>query len=255
MAGTERRKDRPLRSWERRGGSNDRSGTSTRISEVQETEDPKSVPPNSENHELDTPPRKKTRHNRSGGGKVDKMYMTKKGAEIDMQSKTNVDERVQLQKTVTDHSQIIKEEILKGQRLSQLIKKIPGHYNQIAKLMFLCPRRSFRTYVLYLNGPTGTGKATMMFALLESIAKELDPDFYCKSGSLKKFWDMYNNQHIAWIDDPVGADPTKNQQSIQQLKNLLSTGHATVEIKYGTMVFDTKLVIITSNWAAVEMAI
>ena len=65
--------------------------------------------------------------------------------------------------------------------------------------------------------------------------------------NIKKFWDMYDNQHIAWIDDPVSADATKDQQSIQQLKNFLSTGHATIEIKYGTMAFDTKLVIITGN--------
>lgn len=43
------------------------------------------------------------------------------------------------------------------------------------------------------------------------------------------------------------TDPIRDQESIQQLKNVLSTGHTSVEIKYGSMVFDSKLVIISSN--------
>lgn len=55
---------------------------------------------------------------------------------------------------------------------------------------------------------------------------------------LKKFWD--------------GLGGSK---SIQQLKNVMSVGDCYVEVKYGTMVFDSNLLIITSNIDPMKLAV
>ena len=43
--------------------------------------------------------------------------------------------------------------------------------------------------------------------------------------------------------------------SIQQLKNIFSTGNCQIEVKFGTMVFDSPIVIITSNASARQIAL
>ena len=65
----------------------------------------------------------------------------------------------------------------------------------------------------------------------------------------------YDNQPICWIDDPVCLDTEKDMDSIQQLKNIFSTGNCQIEVKFGTMVFDSPIVIITSNASPGEIAL
>ncbi|PFX18615.1 hypothetical protein AWC38_SpisGene17016 [Stylophora pistillata] len=38
-----------------------------------------------------------------------------------------------------------------------------------------------------------------------------------------KYWDGYDNQDVAWIDDPVCPQAQKDSESVQQLKNVMST--------------------------------
>lgn len=76
-------------------------------------------------------------------------------------------------------------------------------------------------------------------------------DFYCKMGGLTRFWDGYDNQMISWIDDPIAQN---DPESIQCLKNIISTGHSLCEVKFGTMVFDSRLIIITTNDDPVTMS-
>jgi len=60
-----------------------------------------------------------------------------------------------------------------------------------------------------LWGPTGVGKTSMVFRVLKALQKADVVDYYSKGGGLKKFWDGYDNQPIAWIDDPVSPDECK----------------------------------------------
>ena len=50
-------------------------------------------------------------------------------------------------------------------------------------------------------------------------------------------------------------DADKDKDTIQHLKNVFLTGNCQVEVKYGTMVFDSKLVIISSNASPRQIAL
>lgn len=131
--------------------------------------------------------------------------------------------------------------------MSEILVEFPAMYSTIAKLMLQRPRRVLKTNVLYLWGPTGAGKTTMVYRVLSALAQRNMCDYYSKGGGLRKFWDGYDNQPIAWIDDPVTPDIGVESDSIQQLKNVMSIGDCIIEIKYGSLVFDSALLIITSN--------
>ena len=66
-------------------------------------------------------------------------------------------------------------------------------------------------------------------------------------GGLDRWFDGYNNQPIVWIDDPCTINTSFGQQTVQQLKCLISTGPMKCEIKGGNMTFDSLIIIITSN--------
>ena len=86
----------------------------------------------------------------------------------------------------------------------------------------------------------------MIHRILEACRLAATCDYYCKTGGLKKFWDGYDNEPVAWIDDPVSMTE-HDEDSIQHLKNVFSTRNISIEIKYGSLVFDSSLVIIASN--------
>ena len=50
-------------------------------------------------------------------------------------------------------------------------------------------------------------------------------------------------------------DVSKDMVSIQQLKNIFSIGNYQIEVKYGTMVFDSPILIITSNPSARQIVL
>lgn len=71
--------------------------------------------------------------------------------------------------------------------------------------------------------------------------------YYNKMGSLSKYVDGYDNQFTCWMDDPCAPDQRTNEASVT-FKNVVgSSGPCQVEIKYGSMQFDSYLIIITSN--------
>lgn len=154
----------------------------------------------------------------------------------------------------TNNSAVILERIRTGHRMSEILLEFPSMYTTIAKLMLQRPRRVLKTNVLYLWGPTGAGKTTMVYRVLSALAQRNICDYYSKGGGLRKFWDGYDNQPISWIDDPVSPEPGIETDSIQQLKNVMSIGDCIVEIKYGSLVFDSALLIITSNIHPVALA-
>lgn len=145
-------------------------------------------------------------------------------------------------------TEIIFEEIKKGTRYSKLCSIYPGQINNITKLMKFRPPRTCRTDVLYFYGPSGIGKTTTMIRVLQAIQSVNSKiDYYCKLGGLDRWWDSYDNQPIVLIDDPVGMDAAMNKEPIQRLKNVMSHGDTFVEVKGGSMVFDSSLIIIISN--------
>lgn len=72
-------------------------------------------------------------------------------------------------------------------------------------------------------------------------------DYYSKMGGLNKFWDGYDNQLVCWLDDPA-VHRTGDEESVQRFKNVISTGETLVEVKHGSMVFDSSLIIISCNF-------
>lgn len=159
--------------------------------------------------------------------------------------------------TARKKTEIIYEEIIKGTRFSKLCATYPMCMPQIARLMRFRPAREHRTDILYIHGPPGTGKTTTTLRVLKSI-RTLYPelDFYCKLGGLDRWFDGYDNQPIVYIDDPVCSNATKSgdESNVQRLKNIMSTGDVIVEIKGGTMVFDSSFIIITCNLTPRDLA-
>lgn len=93
-----------------------------------------------------------------------------------------------------------------------------------------------------LFGPPGVGKTTRIHKLLEEVYPALD--YYLKK-SLSKYWDGYDNQPIVWIDDPIPSQTQITTEQASELKSVISTGPAYVEVKYGNMQFDSRLVILS----------
>lgn len=138
--------------------------------------------------------------------------------------------------------------VKEGKRASEIVFKYPALYQSVYKLMRFRPPRVIRTSVLYYYEPPGTGKTTMVCNALRTLYN-LYPEvsYYCKLGGLSKYWDGYDNQPICWIDDPVKPHVENDEEPVQRLKTVMSTGDTLVEVKYGSMAFDSKLVIFTNN--------
>ena len=142
-----------------------------------------------------------------------------------------------------------------GFKASDILSWFPTQYNTIVKMMKFRPPRTSKTSVLHIWGPTGVGKTTLVHRVLESYRLLNVAEYYSKCGGLSKYWDGYDNQEICWIDDPVCMDAANDRESIQQLKNIFSTGNCQVEVKYGNLIFDSSIVIITSNSSPNQIAL
>ena len=106
--------------------------------------------------------------------------------------------------TKRNKSELIIADVKKGLKMSQIVMKYPGCYNQICKLMRYREPRSHRTDVVYYWGPPGTGKTTTIMRILKTIYSLYpEVDYYCKLGGLDKWFDGYDNQKIVYIDDPI----------------------------------------------------
>ena len=76
-----------------------------------------------------------------------------------------------------------------------------------------------------------------------------------KLNGFRKYWDGYDNQPIVWIEDPGAFDTRFNVDDVNAFKMLISTGSCLLlEVKYGTVQFDSYLVIVTSNVAPWDLA-
>ena len=59
-------------------------------------------------------------------------------------------------------------------------------YATIAKLMMQRPKHVIQTAVLYLWGPTGLGKTSMVFRVLKALAKLGLVDYYSEGGGVEE---------------------------------------------------------------------
>ena len=140
-------------------------------------------------------------------------------------------------------------------RCKEIAQQYPMMIEKIYKLARYRPPRTFRTNVLYVHGPSGMGKTTSIYSVLKYLRDQRIISFYCKVGGLSKFCDGYDNDDVMWIDDPISVSARGDLESVQRFKNIMSTGDVLVEVKYGTMVFDSPLIIISSNMHPQDMAI
>ena len=125
---------------------------------------------------------------------------------------------------------------------------------KVYKLARFRPPRCFRTEVLYIYGESGTGKTTSIWNVLKYLQDNNYLTYYAKMGGLDKYFDGYDNQDIVWIDDPISNQDRPNNENVQRFKNIMSTGDTLVEVKFGSMVFDSKMIIVTSNLHPQKMA-
>ena len=160
-------------------------------------------------------------------------------------------------KNVRTKNEEIMDMILEKKRCSKICRKYPQLLQNVYKLARFRPQRAFRTDLIYYYGPPGTGKSMTVSKVLNTIRK-LYPtaDYYAKMGGLIKYFDGYDNQPICWIDDPVSPAVcrTGDEEPVQRFKTVVSTGEVLVEVKHGSMVFDSSLIIVTSNMDLRDMA-
>ena len=121
-------------------------------------------------------------------------------------------------------SSIIMDMVKRGMRSSSIVSQFPSMYPQIMKLMRYRPPRQHKTQCLYVYGPTGLGKTTCIDRCLTAFKEQFNIDYYKKLRGLSKFWDSYDNEPIVYIDDPVKANVQYNEDDVQGLKNILSSG-------------------------------
>lgn len=128
-----------------------------------------------------------------------------------------------------------------GKTLMEIANEYPSqivkHSGGIQKLINLKnPRRFFKTEVVWLYGPTGTGKSRYAWTAA--------PEAYMKSSS-HKWWDGYIGQDVVIVDDfrPSSALP------FSFILNLFDRYPLSVEIKGCMVEFISKKIFVTSPFS------
>ena len=139
----------------------------------------------------------------------------------------------------------------------EILDSFPTMSKQILSHMHLRPGRKEKTMCCYVAGPTGIGKTYAFNKILQRIRNAYPhiTTYYKAHGFNKDYWDGYMNQPIVVIDDPSQPTNPFNMATVSETyKNILSTGEFICNVKYGSMQFDSHLVIICSNIPARQMA-
>ena len=123
----------------------------------------------------------------------------------------------------------------------------------IKQLLPLHVKRWNRTDCIYFYGETGVGKTTNLTRVLNYMRENATLDYYYKVAGLSKFFTGYNWNDIVVIGDPVEPD-SYSKDDVQMLKSIINEHEREVEIKGSSMPWDTRLLIITSNIAPIELA-
>jgi len=145
----------------------------------------------------------------------------------------------------------IKKKIDKGEKFKDLIKDDNNFENGI-KFMnnliryesLLQKHRDFKTKVIVIYGPSGTGKSV----LANTIPDKLNYSKYnldvIKDGI--PHFERYNNEEAVIIDDYSGQGDTCIEYFM--FLKLIDRFALTVNVKYGSAIFNAKIIIITSNF-------
>lgn len=100
-----------------------------------------------------------------------------------------------------------------------------------------------RPMVYWIHGATGTGKSRAAAELIQRIVEKRGWSFWRHNGSLQWF-DGYNRQEIAWIDDYRFSG--RGSTEFAHLLNLLDVYPLRVPIKGGFVQWTPKFIIITA---------
>jgi hypothetical protein len=111
--------------------------------------------------------------------------------------------------------------------------KFHNGFRQMANLQ-LQEQRNWKTKILWLYGPTGTGKSRAAYSLASD-----DLRLYYKDPT-NKWWDGYTDQQVAVVDDY-----RQDMCTFATLLRLFDRYPMPVEVKLGTVQFRFKWIIIT----------
>lgn len=153
----------------------------------------------------------------------------------------------------TKTSDIIREKIIEGEKPLELYKQFPGCIPMIKNLLPLHVNRYEKTVCSYIYRGTGVGKTTNLKRVLNFYEQHHDINHYYKISGLSKFFNGYNFEDIVVIDDPIEPDITQREE-VQMFKSIINEHKRHIEIKGSSMPWDTRLVIITANVSAHELA-
>ena len=111
-------------------------------------------------------------------------------------------------------------------------------------------KRRFTRQMIYIWGPPGTGKSTIVMDLCNAIQKAYGYQTFNKGIGLSKWYDGYNYEDIIWIDDPAlsfSDNTDKRVEAAMSFKNILSVTASTQEVKFSHKTVDVSLMILTCN--------
>ena len=164
---------------------------------------------------------------------------------------TNMDLNKYLEEKTSEKSkhELAMDMVLAGVRPNTIIKKFPSIN---CKSLFPHYRpRDFETECIYIYGPARSGKSRAIYSVLKAIKKHYGWTHYNKLMKFEsEYWEGYNNDKITYVDDPLKMDANAypERKILSLLKTLLDTPcDMPINVKYGSMQFMSKILIITSN--------
>ena len=153
----------------------------------------------------------------------------------------------------TKTSDLIRDAIIRGDKPLDLYKQFPGCIPIIKSLLPLHVNKYEKTVCSYIFGGTGVGKTTNLKRVLNYFFEKFNITHYYKISGLSKFFIGYNFDDVVVIDDPIEPDQTQREE-VQMFKSIINEHKRNIEIKGSSMPWDTRLVIITANISAHELA-
>ena len=121
------------------------------------------------------------------------------------------------------------QDIKAGQKRRVILDKYPDMHSDVKSLWMSRepPRRVSDTECIFLTGPTGVGKSTVVRHCMEIIKEKHDIDYHFEGQGVQKWMQGFiGDEEILVIDDPTmtGQDVERMGENSQMLKSLISPG-------------------------------